>query len=51
MYLDYSYLFFNQKQLLCDLVGISRSSPCEKLKEVVFTKLGGDNTQLEAAEW
>lgn len=39
------------KQLLCDLVGISRSSPCEKLKEVVFTKLGGDNTQLEAAEW
>ncbi|XP_028618405.1 alpha-aminoadipic semialdehyde synthase, mitochondrial [Grammomys surdaster] len=39
------------KQLLCDLVGISRSSSCEKLKEVVFTKLGGDNTQLEAAEW
>lgn len=39
------------KQLLCDLVGISRSSSCEKLKEVVFTKLEGDNTQLEAAEW
>ncbi|XP_038174421.1 alpha-aminoadipic semialdehyde synthase, mitochondrial isoform X2 [Arvicola amphibius] len=39
------------KQLLCDLVGISRSSSCEKLKEVVFTKLGGDSTQLEAAEW
>ncbi|XP_021087475.1 alpha-aminoadipic semialdehyde synthase, mitochondrial isoform X2 [Mesocricetus auratus] len=39
------------KQLLCDLVGISRSSSCEKLKETVFTKLGGDSTQLEAAEW
>ncbi|XP_052599719.1 alpha-aminoadipic semialdehyde synthase, mitochondrial-like [Peromyscus californicus insignis] len=39
------------KQLLCDLVGISHSSSCEKLKEVVFTKLGGDSTQLEAAEW
>ncbi|XP_057644213.1 alpha-aminoadipic semialdehyde synthase, mitochondrial isoform X2 [Chionomys nivalis] len=39
------------KQLLCDLVGISRSSSCEKLKEVVFTKLGGDSSQLEAAEW
>lgn len=39
------------KQLLCDLVGISRSSSYEKLKEVVFTKLGGDSTQLEAAEW
>ncbi|XP_041531621.1 alpha-aminoadipic semialdehyde synthase, mitochondrial isoform X2 [Microtus oregoni] len=39
------------KQLLCDLVGISRSSSCEKLKEVVFTKLGGDSTQLEATEW
>ncbi|EGW06535.1 Alpha-aminoadipic semialdehyde synthase, mitochondrial [Cricetulus griseus] len=39
------------KQLLCDLVGISRSSSCETLKEAVFSKLGGDSTQLEAAEW
>ncbi|KAM4873661.1 alpha-aminoadipic semialdehyde synthase, mitochondrial isoform 2-T2 [Thomomys bottae] len=39
------------KQLLCDLVGISRSSSCEVLKDAVLTKLGGDQTQLEAAEW
>uniref|UniRef100_A0A8C0WTP5 Alpha-aminoadipic semialdehyde synthase, mitochondrial n=1 Tax=Castor canadensis TaxID=51338 RepID=A0A8C0WTP5_CASCN len=39
------------KQLLCDLVGISRSSTCDMLKEAVLIKLGGDNTQLEAAEW
>ncbi|KAM4873662.1 alpha-aminoadipic semialdehyde synthase, mitochondrial isoform 3-T3 [Thomomys bottae] len=38
------------KQLLCDLVGISRSSSCEVLKDAVLTKLGGDQTQLEAAE-
>lgn len=49
--LDFHVSFPNQKQLLCDLVGISRSSSCEKLKEAVFTKLGGDSTQLEAAEW
>lgn len=39
------------KQLLCDLVGISRSSTCDVLKEAVLKKLGGDKTQLEAAEW
>ncbi|XP_017652589.2 alpha-aminoadipic semialdehyde synthase, mitochondrial isoform X2 [Nannospalax galili] len=39
------------KQLLCDLVGISRSSSCDTLKEVALIKLGGDSTQLEAAEW
>ncbi|XP_051007819.1 alpha-aminoadipic semialdehyde synthase, mitochondrial isoform X2 [Acomys russatus] len=39
------------KQLLCDLVGISRSSSREELKEVVFAKLGGDSTQVETAEW
>ncbi|KAM6152438.1 alpha-aminoadipic semialdehyde synthase, mitochondrial [Erethizon dorsatum] len=38
------------KQLLCDLVGISRSSTCCMLKEAVLRKLGGDSTQLEAAE-
>uniref|UniRef100_A0A8C2VBG2 Alpha-aminoadipic semialdehyde synthase, mitochondrial n=2 Tax=Chinchilla lanigera TaxID=34839 RepID=A0A8C2VBG2_CHILA len=38
------------KQLLCDLVGISRSSTCDVLKEAVLRKLGGDSTQLEAAE-
>ncbi|XP_013013838.1 alpha-aminoadipic semialdehyde synthase, mitochondrial isoform X1 [Cavia porcellus] len=38
------------KQLLCDLVGISRSSTCGVLKEAVLRKLGGDSTQLEAAE-
>ncbi|MEJ1280874.1 aminoadipate-semialdehyde synthase [Cricetulus griseus] len=46
-----SYLLNGEKQLLCDLVGISRSSSCETLKEAVFSKLGGDSTQLEAAEW
>ncbi|XP_012875480.1 PREDICTED: alpha-aminoadipic semialdehyde synthase, mitochondrial isoform X1 [Dipodomys ordii] len=39
------------KQLLCDLVGISRSSSCDVLKDAVLTKLGGDHTQLEAVEW
>ncbi|XP_008578739.1 PREDICTED: alpha-aminoadipic semialdehyde synthase, mitochondrial isoform X2 [Galeopterus variegatus] len=39
------------KELLCDLVEISRSSKHDVLKEVVLKKLGGDNTQLEAAEW
>uniref|UniRef100_A0A2I3H9W3 Alpha-aminoadipic semialdehyde synthase, mitochondrial n=1 Tax=Nomascus leucogenys TaxID=61853 RepID=A0A2I3H9W3_NOMLE len=39
------------KQLLCDLVGISPSSEHDVLKEAVLKKLGGDNTQLEAAEW
>ncbi|XP_071468915.1 alpha-aminoadipic semialdehyde synthase, mitochondrial isoform X2 [Marmota flaviventris] len=39
------------KQLLCDLVGISRSSTCDMLKEAVLKKLGGDKSQLEAAEW
>ncbi|XP_062955539.1 alpha-aminoadipic semialdehyde synthase, mitochondrial isoform X2 [Cynocephalus volans] len=39
------------KELLCDLVEISRSSKHDVLKEVVLKKLGGDSTQLEAAEW
>ncbi|XP_060161358.1 alpha-aminoadipic semialdehyde synthase, mitochondrial isoform X2 [Globicephala melas] len=39
------------KELLCDLVGISPSSKCDVLKEAVFKKLEGDNTQLEAVEW
>uniref|UniRef100_G3S008 Aminoadipate-semialdehyde synthase n=1 Tax=Gorilla gorilla gorilla TaxID=9595 RepID=G3S008_GORGO len=39
------------KQLLCDLVGISPSSEHNVLKEAVLKRLGGDNTQLEAAEW
>ncbi|KAM5255214.1 alpha-aminoadipic semialdehyde synthase, mitochondrial [Ctenodactylus gundi] len=39
------------KQLLCDLVGISRSSTRDALKEAVLKKLGGDSTQLEAVEW
>ncbi|XP_047417385.1 alpha-aminoadipic semialdehyde synthase, mitochondrial isoform X2 [Sciurus carolinensis] len=39
------------KQLLCDLIGISRFSTCDVLKEAVLEKLGGDLTQLEAAEW
>ncbi|XP_048196090.1 alpha-aminoadipic semialdehyde synthase, mitochondrial [Perognathus longimembris pacificus] len=39
------------KQLLCDLVGISHSSSCDVLKDAVLTKLRGDHTQLEAAEW
>ncbi|XP_004856503.1 alpha-aminoadipic semialdehyde synthase, mitochondrial isoform X2 [Heterocephalus glaber] len=38
------------KQLLCDLVGISRSSTCGMLKEAVLKKLRGDSTQLEVAE-
>ncbi|KAB0398173.1 hypothetical protein E2I00_000226 [Balaenoptera physalus] len=38
------------KELLCDLVGISSSSKCDVLKEAVFKKLEGDNTQLEAVE-
>uniref|UniRef100_A0A2K5XWV3 Aminoadipate-semialdehyde synthase n=1 Tax=Mandrillus leucophaeus TaxID=9568 RepID=A0A2K5XWV3_MANLE len=43
--------FLTWKQLLCDLVGISPSSEHDVLKEAVLNKLGGDNTQLEAAEW
>ncbi|XP_023384649.1 alpha-aminoadipic semialdehyde synthase, mitochondrial isoform X3 [Pteropus vampyrus] len=39
------------KELLCDLVGISPSSKSDVLKEAVLKKLGGDNTQLEAAVW
>uniref|UniRef100_A0A2K5F5X5 Alpha-aminoadipic semialdehyde synthase, mitochondrial n=1 Tax=Aotus nancymaae TaxID=37293 RepID=A0A2K5F5X5_AOTNA len=39
------------KKLLCDLVGISPSSEHDVLKDAVLKKLGGDNTQLEAAEW
>ncbi|XP_017369381.2 alpha-aminoadipic semialdehyde synthase, mitochondrial, partial [Cebus imitator] len=39
------------KELLCDLVGISPSSEHNVLKGAVLKKLGGDNTQLEAAEW
>ncbi|KFO28625.1 alpha-aminoadipic semialdehyde synthase, mitochondrial isoform X1 [Fukomys damarensis] len=38
------------KQLLCDLVGIPRSSTCGSLKKAALKKLGGDSTQLEAAE-
>ncbi|XP_049749824.1 alpha-aminoadipic semialdehyde synthase, mitochondrial isoform X1 [Elephas maximus indicus] len=38
------------KELLCDLVGISPSSKRDVLKEAVYRKLGGDSTQLEAAE-
>ncbi|XP_070279903.1 alpha-aminoadipic semialdehyde synthase, mitochondrial isoform X2 [Myotis yumanensis] len=38
------------KELLCDLVGIPPSSTQDALKEAVFKKLGGDSTQLEAAE-
>lgn len=48
--LEFLSLFFNQKELLCDLVGISPSSKHDVLKEAVFKKLG-DDTQLEAAEW
>ncbi|XP_058385019.1 alpha-aminoadipic semialdehyde synthase, mitochondrial isoform X2 [Diceros bicornis minor] len=40
-----------KKELLCDLVGISPSSKHDVLKEAVLKKLGGDDTQLEAAEW
>ncbi|XP_036086878.1 alpha-aminoadipic semialdehyde synthase, mitochondrial isoform X5 [Rousettus aegyptiacus] len=39
------------KELLCDLVGIPPSSKSDALKEAVLKKLGGDNTQLEAAVW
>uniref|UniRef100_A0A452TCF7 Aminoadipate-semialdehyde synthase n=1 Tax=Ursus maritimus TaxID=29073 RepID=A0A452TCF7_URSMA len=39
--------FYDQKELLCDLVGISPSSKHDVLKEAVFEKLGRDNTQLE----
>ncbi|XP_053525944.1 alpha-aminoadipic semialdehyde synthase, mitochondrial isoform X4 [Artibeus jamaicensis] len=38
------------KELLCDLVGISPFSKHDVLREVVLKKLGGDSTQLEAAE-
>ncbi|XP_019605616.2 alpha-aminoadipic semialdehyde synthase, mitochondrial isoform X5 [Rhinolophus sinicus] len=38
------------KELLCDLVGISRSSKRDVLKEAVSKKLGGDNTQMAAVE-
>ncbi|XP_035866748.1 alpha-aminoadipic semialdehyde synthase, mitochondrial isoform X3 [Phyllostomus discolor] len=38
------------KELLCDLVGISPSSKHDVLREAVLKKLGGDSTQLEAAE-
>ncbi|XP_016068856.1 PREDICTED: alpha-aminoadipic semialdehyde synthase, mitochondrial isoform X2 [Miniopterus natalensis] len=38
------------KELLCDLVGISPASKDDVLKEAVLKKLGGDKTQLEAAE-
>uniref|UniRef100_A0A452RLN8 Aminoadipate-semialdehyde synthase n=1 Tax=Ursus americanus TaxID=9643 RepID=A0A452RLN8_URSAM len=37
--------FYDQKELLCDLVGISPSSKHDVLKEAVFEKLGRDNTQ------
>ncbi|XP_072820693.1 alpha-aminoadipic semialdehyde synthase, mitochondrial isoform X2 [Vicugna pacos] len=39
------------RELLCGLVGIAPTSKCDALKEAVFKKLGGDHTQLEAAEW
>ncbi|XP_008256504.2 alpha-aminoadipic semialdehyde synthase, mitochondrial isoform X2 [Oryctolagus cuniculus] len=39
------------KELLCDLVEISPSSKHDELKEAVLKKLGGDSTQMEAAEW
>ncbi|KAB1276557.1 Alpha-aminoadipic semialdehyde synthase; mitochondrial [Camelus dromedarius] len=39
------------RELLCGLVGIAPTSKCDVLKEAVFKKLGGDHTQLEAAEW
>ncbi|XP_036912409.1 alpha-aminoadipic semialdehyde synthase, mitochondrial-like [Sturnira hondurensis] len=38
------------KELLCDLVGISPSSKHDVLRQAVLKKLGGDSTQLEAAE-
>ncbi|KAF6275762.1 aminoadipate-semialdehyde synthase [Rhinolophus ferrumequinum] len=38
------------KELLCDLVGISRSSKHDVLKEAVSKKLGGDDTQMAAVE-
>lgn len=48
------FLFFFspsvQKELLCDLVDISPSSKYDELKAAVLKKLGGDSTQMEAAE-
>ncbi|XP_040858082.1 alpha-aminoadipic semialdehyde synthase, mitochondrial [Ochotona curzoniae] len=38
------------KELLCDLVDISPSSKYDELKAAVLKKLGGDSTQMEAAE-
>ncbi|XP_058510934.1 alpha-aminoadipic semialdehyde synthase, mitochondrial isoform X2 [Ochotona princeps] len=38
------------KELLCDLVDISPSSNYDELKAAVLKKLGGDSTQMEAAE-
>lgn len=49
--LEFYLYFYDQKELLCDLVGISPSSKHDVLKEAVFEKLGRDNTQLEATEW
>lgn len=48
--LEFYFYFSNQKELLCDLVGISPASKDDVLKEAVLKKLGGDKTQLEAAE-
>nr|XP_020822023.1 alpha-aminoadipic semialdehyde synthase, mitochondrial isoform X2 [Phascolarctos cinereus] len=39
------------KELLCELVGISPSCTHDVLKEAIYKKLDGDDTQLEAVEW
>ncbi|XP_036616026.1 alpha-aminoadipic semialdehyde synthase, mitochondrial [Trichosurus vulpecula] len=39
------------KELLCELVGISPSSTHDVLKEAIYKKLDGDDTQLQAVEW
>ncbi|XP_072508997.1 alpha-aminoadipic semialdehyde synthase, mitochondrial isoform X2 [Notamacropus eugenii] len=39
------------KELLCELVGISPSSSHDVLKEAVYKRLDGDDTQLQAVEW
>ena len=40
-----------QKELMCKLVGIKAPAEYHVLKEVVFSKLEKDKSQLEAVEW
>nr|XP_006122637.2 alpha-aminoadipic semialdehyde synthase, mitochondrial [Pelodiscus sinensis] len=39
------------KKLMCKLVGLQPSAKLDVLKEAIYSKLGKDDSQLEAVEW